>query len=419
MDVEAPASQPPGGAAAAAILPPTTLRLDGETYDVLKLGVGYYSRAFTKKYVEENKVTWSDLTVAAKGLDSPAPSFVHVCYSVLLTEQAPLTDSLLQQIEANSQVDATDIASSPDNNKTVVHYKGRNVQVPWKPETFKPASKKKAMKRKERDADAADGVSKQPRTVAASNTQKDALSVKKHRRKAPAVAKKPLEPLFLHTPVLQQYLSRTGQAIALTGDSSSEKANVFPLSRGANQWLCDPPAGADMTPRVLQTTNAANAADVVATPKELFAAPVAGQRGGAAPSPLVAPHSAPVTQSAPVPPRPAAKERTAAKGHISRAAVSNLSVDSRGGGAATARAAAALVQPDFVPPPAPLPVQASALAAAPALVVAVPPAPALVQPPLPLRAEDLSPERALLLMLADMPTIPAYVHTLIKHVLRY
>jgi hypothetical protein len=362
-------------------LPPTTLLLDGASLEVIKLGVGYYTRAFTKKFVEDNKVTWSDLTIAAKG--SQNPTFFHVCYSVLLTEQVPLTDAVLQQIEQNSQVDATDIAGCPDNNKTTVHYKGTTMQVPWKPESFKPASKK--IKRK-----AASGA--RPLAKKAKTDQGD-------------------QRFFLQSDVLKQFLSREQTTFSLTKGSSANSSVVFPLQRGANFWrtsgtLASAMGGGGGAALGLSTALAVPEPVTAAVPEPVTAA---------VPEPVTAAVPEPVTAAVPEPATETAngaaplvsaagskKKKKTAK--VPSGRLESLSVDS--GGAQ--------------PPITCVHAVAAHVTGAPAVVHAAELALAAVPSPQAVtgQAHVISPERALLLMLLDMASLPAHVRVLVAHVLQ-
>ena len=88
---------------------------------------------------------------AASGSGTPAAASA-LGSSALPPVLLPLSESMLNQIEVNSQVDAKDIAQSPQNNKTTVLFRGQSLLVPWKPDCFTPTALKRMGKRKASNA---------------------------------------------------------------------------------------------------------------------------------------------------------------------------------------------------------------------------------------------------------------------------
>ena len=480
--------------------PPTTLRFDGEVYDIVKLGTAYFSRAITRKFVEDSKVVWSDLTIACKGLASGSPTFLHVCYSVLLTEQLPLSDSMLQQIESNTQVDAKDIVSAPEHNKTTVLFRGASIQVPWKPEAFKPASK--MSKRKSPTPKTAAPLAAVAEAAPAAKKAKRTKGAKAAAEDAPA-ADDVERPLFLKTDVLKQMLAQAPEKVLLTGDSSNTPYLVFPQRRNTKFWRtpggpapasgpvaapappAEPPlqppallvsappsmhvpasspvsraAAADAPPRALPAAAPASvsfaeaAAGVVTAGQAREAAPKGGAgvnaagaadsmsvdsdggasdprgvgAGDATPTPVAAAACDAVTTSKP----PAAKQPAGKPPGAKKAARKPKAPAAPPPPVAVLVAPPTAVVSPAAPPPAAPPLTVALTAAAPtadaaALAVATQPPGRLAAAPslalgigkaAPSSSTGMSPERALLMLLLDLPGLPEHVRVLASTVLR-
>jgi hypothetical protein len=57
---------------------PTIVQIDGEKWDVLKLGAQpYATREFSKKYIEEQKIQWTDLTIVGRDIGLSTQQIKH------------------------------------------------------------------------------------------------------------------------------------------------------------------------------------------------------------------------------------------------------------------------------------------------------------------------------------------------------